>query len=291
LVQKILNRIFKQRLHFVSIADPFVNYKISLLGDYKGVNDAKRENLLYVVLSSNYEQFKDLPKTIYSLLNQSLKPDKIVLYLNKEHEDLVSLPYEITQFIKNGLEIQFVEDIQAYTPIINAFKNFPEAIIVTAENNIYYSKGWLENLYLSYILNPDDIQVCRADKVEVLNGKVKSITKSNDTIKERASYSNFINNLYGVLFPPKCFGKEVLRQDVFMKYSPKNPQIWLWIMALVHKRKIRVVNNGLSTFSYINLWKEIFNRNQNKNSKQELELEIHNLIKLYSNRVLQLFDE
>ncbi|MCQ2744253.1 MAG: glycosyltransferase family 2 protein, partial [bacterium] len=103
----------------------------------------KRENKIIVSLTSYRERFKKLPITIYSLLNQTLKPDKIILWIDNETEDLTTIPYEITRFIKNGLEIRFVKDIKSYTKAIYAFKEYTDSIIVTADDDIYYRKNWL----------------------------------------------------------------------------------------------------------------------------------------------------
>ena len=52
-----------------------------------------------------------------------------------------------------------------------------------------------------------------------------------------------MNKKGGILFPPNCFTKEFLRSDIFLKQSPINDELWYWIMALVHERKIRVIKN------------------------------------------------
>ena len=91
------------------------------LGSYSGVNELKRENPLIVSLTSYEERFEDLVISIYSLLNQSIKPDRIILWLS-DNLCLNDLPYDITRFIKNGLEIRFVKDIGSYTKAIYAFK-------------------------------------------------------------------------------------------------------------------------------------------------------------------------
>ena len=91
------------------------------LASYSGVNELKRETPLVVSLTSYEERLEDLTISIYSLLNQSIKPDRIILWLS-DKLSLNDLPYDITRFIKNGLEIRFVKDIGSYTKAIYAFK-------------------------------------------------------------------------------------------------------------------------------------------------------------------------
>ncbi len=89
----------------MALLNPFVGLEINSLGEHKGIQEeCSREIPIIVSIDSSREDFNELPLTLYSLLNQSLKPDKIILWLDEEYEDFAYLPYEITQFVKNGLE-------------------------------------------------------------------------------------------------------------------------------------------------------------------------------------------
>lgn len=281
---KILKRIFSYRFHLKCLVDPFIWIHISALKNYQGVLKKHREIPIIVSLTSYEERFKDLPKTLYSLLNQSTKPDRIILWLSDELEDTTALPYEITQFVKNGLEIRFVKDIGSYTKVIYAFKEFNDSVIVTADDDIYYPKDWLKKLYLSYVAYSDDIQVHRAHRVDLK----KTYEKWNKHVKEEsARFDNFLTGVGGVLYPPNCFSNEVLRDDVFLKNAPKADDIWFWVMALVHNRKIRVVDNHIKGLISVSLFNQLFSDNlykDNKNGGNDSQLE--NLMKLYGQNVL-----
>ena len=101
----IFSRIFGYKFHIKPLLMPFINIMIDKLGTYSGVIEDKRETPVIISLTSIKERFKDLPKTIYSLIKQSRQPDRIILWLSDEFGNVSNLPYEITQFIKNGLEI------------------------------------------------------------------------------------------------------------------------------------------------------------------------------------------
>ena len=268
--------------------NPFLNMQINSIGNWKGVNDVKREKPIIVSLTSYEDRFSDLPKTIYSLLNQTLRPDRIILWLDEKGDDLTTLPYEITRFIKNGLEIRFVKDIGPYTKVVYAFKEFYESIIVTADDDIYYPKNWLKYLYLSYVSNQDDIHCHRAHRVGLKYGKILPYENWEKQVEEEsARYDNFLTGAGGVLYPPKCFSNEVLREDVFLKYAPSADDIWLWVMALVHGKKIRVVKNHYKTLISTNLFRQIFGKtlySVNKDGQNDIQL--NNLMKFYSNNIL-----
>ncbi len=278
----LFKRIFSYKFHLRLFCNPFIGLQIKSLGNFLGVNQCKREIPIIVSLTSYEERFRDLPITIYSLLNQKLKPDRIILWLDEKH-NLTTLPYEITQFIKNGLEIRFVKDIKSYTKVIYAFKEFSSAIIVTADDDIYYPTKWLKKLYHSYVSNQKDIHVHRAHKVN-LNLPYEKWEK--EVNKENASYDNFLTGVGGVLYPPNCFTKEVLREDIFLKNAPNADDIWFWIMALVHGRKIRVVKNHIRTLICTNIFRQLFEKTlYSQNRKGGNDEQLANLMKFYGQNV------
>lgn len=279
----IFKRIFTYKFHLRGLCNPFIGLQIRSLGNFSGVNNCKRETPIIVSLTSYEERFNDLPITLYSLLNQDIKPDRIILWLNEEDFDLTNLPYEITQFIKNGLEIRFVKDIRSYTKAIYAFKEFGDSIIVTADDDIYYPSDWLKKLYLSYVSNPEDIHAHRVHRIN-LN---EPYEKWNKHVKEEsARYDNFLTGVGGVLYPPKCFTKEVLREDIFLKNAPTADDIWFWIMALVHGRKIRVVKNHIRTLICTNIFRQLFEKTlYSKNRTGGNDIQLQNLMKFYEQNI------
>ena len=285
--KKIFNTKFRLRFVF----NPFIRYCADNLEEYQGVNSLKREIPLIISLTSYEERFEDLVITLYSLLNQTIKPDRIILWLSDDYSGVNDLPYEITRFIKNGLEIRFVKDIKSYTKLFYAIKEYPSAVIVTADDDIYYPECWLERLYYSYAANPQDIHVHRAHRVKIADGKICPYeTWEKHINEETARYNNFLTGVGGVLYPPQCFNPEVLREDIFLTKAPFADDIWFWIMALLNNRKIRVVKNHIKTLTCTNIFFQlgIFKRKSlyGINSTGENDKQLNNLLKFYGQNIL-----
>ena len=119
----MLKKLLNCKFHLRIVINPYIRYKADNLGEYLGLNEIKRDVPLVISLTSYEERFDDLTISLYSLLTQTVKPDRIILWLSDELT-LNDLPYDITRFIKNGLEIRFVKDIGSYTKAIYAFKEF-----------------------------------------------------------------------------------------------------------------------------------------------------------------------
>ena len=73
------------------------------LGILSGISQSHRKSDIVVSLSSIPENFDNLDLTIYSIMNQTVKPNKIILWLREEY-NLSELPYNITKYVKCGLE-------------------------------------------------------------------------------------------------------------------------------------------------------------------------------------------
>lgn len=286
----VLKKILNTKLHLRFVFKPWIKYKADNLGDYVGVNIVKRDIPIIVSLTSYKERFDNLTLALYSLLNQSVKPDRIILWLSDEYKDLFELPYDITRYIKNGLEIRLVKDIKSYTKIIYALKEFSNSIIITADDDIYYPDNWLEKLYYSYIKYSNDIQVHRAHRVFFSENQILPYEKWGKHVEqESARYDNFLTGVGGVLYPPKCFINEVFREDLFLKYSPDADDIWLWVMALLSKRKIRVVKNHISFLYSLNFFKQIFGLGRSLYKKNQIggnDVQLKNLLNYYKYNVM-----
>ena len=261
-----------------------VNVQSLSMENYIGTtyNNEKRETPIIISLAATRESFDTLPISIYSLLNQTLKPDKVILWLDKDCEDLAYLPYNITKFIKNGLEIEFVKDIGKYTKTIYAMKKYHNCIIVTADEDKYYNKNWLKKLYLSYITRPDDIHTYKALEVDINN----PYEKWNEIIdNKKSSYNYMFATTASILYPPNCYNQEAFREDIFLKNAPTADNIWFWVMALIHNRKIKVLKKQTNITKNLKKLKFIFKAfSKTKNSK---DIELQNLLKFYRQNILK----
>lgn len=244
----MLKTLFSFLCHY-RILNPFFRFILSNKTDIPELNQIKRGIPIVVSLCCEEDNFDKLHYTLYSLFNQKVSPDKVVLWLSNRYE-LSELPYSITKFIKGGLDIRFVEDAGLYTKIIYALREFKDSIIVTADENIYYPKNWLLKLYHSYISNPDDIQAHSVFEVVCDKNRIYSVKDwKKFSHKETSGFKSFPVTADGVLYPPNCFIKDILREDIYKKKADAPWDIWSWVIAVVSGRKVRLVKSHIRTFS------------------------------------------
>lgn len=184
---------------------------------------------------------------IYSIMNQSCKPNKIILWLSKRQfpRGNDELPKELIELEKYGLSINWLEeDIRSYKKLIPTLQTYPNDIIVTADDDLYYPHDWLKNLVVSYLQNPDMIHCYLINRLEKKNGNI-IIDKRNKSEIGKASFNNKILGGSGTLYPPHSLHKDVLKEDAFMSLAPTNDDLWFWAMAIKNGTNICWINNGL----------------------------------------------
>lgn len=212
-----------------------------------GITKNNRNPKIILSLTTFPDRINTVSKTIKTLLNQTLKPDKVILWLaesqfpKKENE----LPQELLNLQKFGLTIDWCEDIRSYKKLIPAIEKYPNDIIITFDDDIYYDNDVVENLYNSYLKHPKCIHANRGTRVDIVNEQIKP-KKNADIYWIRyltPSFKNTIIGCGGVLYPPNCLHKTATDRNLFQKVIPTQDDLWFWAMALLNKTKIQIVSS------------------------------------------------
>lgn len=196
---------------------------------------------LIVSITSYPPRFKSLHLSVICLLRQTTKPDAIILWIAEN--DIDKLPYNVRKLKKYGLKIKKCEDYKSFKKIIPALKEYPDAFIVTADDDLYYWSTWLEELVLSYISKPTDVICHRAHRI--LLDDQGTLLPYSDWSKE-ISFEEESINLFptsgaGVLYSPAIFYDDAIRNDIFMRLAPTSDDVWLYWMHSLTGSSIRTL--------------------------------------------------
>lgn len=225
--------------------------KFEILGQ-SGLSKVLHDPELIVSLTSFPARIDTVDRTIRSLLSQTEKPDKVILWLAEEQfpEKEKNLPKRLLTLKRNGLSIGWYHDIKSFKKLIPALVEYPESIIVTADDDIYYPRNWLHILYQEYKKNPSYIQAHIITEFSIKEGKYEA-TGRKHVRKPRASYLYKLVGCGGVLYPPKCFYPDVIEENKFMSICATNDDIWFWLMAVLNGIKVNVPLNNISQVQYV----------------------------------------
>lgn len=225
------------------------------------VSDSGRSPRIIVTLTSFPERMYDIHFTLYSLLNQSLKPDAVVLWLAPEQFPAgeKDIPEAVLELKNNGLTIKWCDDIRSYKKLVPALKEYPNDILVTTDDDIYYPSNWLELLYTAYLRNPHAVHCHRGHKL-LFNkqGEVLPYKKWKHRINhDFASFHNFFTGAGGVLYPPHCLYRDVSEVKLFQRLAPNADDLWFWAMAVMAGTPVNIVDNHLPQLIYVNPEREL----------------------------------
>ncbi len=139
-----------------------------------------------VSLASYSKRINTLHICLESIFSQTLTPKKIILYLDNSVQ-IDALPVEITAFIDKGLEIISVsDDILSHNKYYYTFKEYPDDIIITVDDDVIYG----ENTFFNLMQTPFEISLCCLFKQSDLHNVYLVIVK---LLRIMIGYPNMIN--------------------------------------------------------------------------------------------------
>lgn len=250
----------------------FIKYRFKTSKDV-GINN---DSDIIVSLTSFPARIDRVWITIETLLNQTHKPKKIILWLAKnQFEDNMSLPKSLTKLIKRGLEVRFCDDLRSHKKYYYTMKEFSENIIITVDDDIIYPSDLIENLYNTYKIFPNAI-CCNWSHQIVFdeNKKLKKYDEWHDGngILTIPRFDTIPIGYAGVLYPPNCLDNNIFNIEDIFELAPLADDIWLKAMSL--KKNVKVVRTqqvqvpffGVIGTQKVGLFK--INCSENENDKQ-----------------------
>jgi hypothetical protein len=181
---------------------------------------------------------------IQSILEGTVKPDKVVLYLTSSQFNEGEIPPKLIHLAENNpiFEIRnYDEEIRSYRKLIPALMDFPNAVIITIDDDVWYHKNMLRDLLHLHKQIPDAIIAHRAKQIEldVPYRKWKKYRWYHFLCKKiKFSFKNIQTGVGGVLYPPHSLKLEMIDSKLFTEMAPTTDDIWFWAAAVANGTKV-----------------------------------------------------
>lgn len=207
--------------------------------------------------------------TIETLKRQSLKPQKIILYLSKEQfpEQENSLPEKLLAEQDDLFKIQFVDDdLRSHKKYYYAFKDYPEMNVVTFDDDVFYESHTLEKLYEAHNKFNHCVICGRACMIDA-----KRKYDSWQRAKERNVPLKGILQIgiAGVLYPPHTYSPYIFDINAIKECCPKADDLWLNYMCRINNSKIVMIEGYVDNISiHIKKNEILYSDNINENFEQ-----------------------
>lgn len=230
------------------------------------------------------------PYALYSILKQSIRPDKIILWLDETQWNMDNIPCIMKRLINSGVEIRFCHDVRSHTKLLPALKAYPDKPIITVDDDLYYSKKLLHELMTSYLVDKSCVYAFRGIYPTFdVNGNMLPYKKWVRTYLDQPVLASQEENLMllgfgGVLYPPGALHEEVFNETVLLRECPYADDIWFFIMAIKKNTRRCIVSDEYITYYPVDAGYQYLHKGGLKNinvTQDNNRLQMINVIQYY----------
>ncbi|WP_456585211.1 hypothetical protein [Blastococcus sp. SYSU DS0973] len=181
---------------------------------------------------------------IESIARGSIKPQRVILWLDEETATGRPLPSALKRLIGRGLEVRTCQDYgphKKYYPYVASATDF-RLPMVTIDDDVMYPRWFLRVLLSAAAERADSAYGTRAKHVLVGQGGLRSYSEWDLVRDGRTSFAHILTGVGGILYPSTL--QEALRSagDGFMTVCPRADDLW------IHAHGVRAgVRFGLAT--------------------------------------------
>ncbi|WP_300628400.1 hypothetical protein [uncultured Adlercreutzia sp.] len=209
-----------------------------------------------VSLASYPPRINTVQKCIESLLSQTVKPEKILLWLYEGEfpDGLASLPDSLVALQNDVFCIEWTKiNLKPHNKYFWTMQRYPDAVVVTTDDDIVYSPTMIEELVQHHLEFPEAVIANRTHVMSVDEGG--GLTPYGEWLKEQDivlhSPSNMLlaTGVGGILYPPHLLPPETFDADQIRANCLRADDLWLKVMEI--KADIPTVATGAASFNYI----------------------------------------
>ncbi|MBN2167166.1 MAG: hypothetical protein JW717_12875 [Marinilabiliaceae bacterium] len=187
--------------------------------------------------------------TIETILHQTEKPDKIILWLYKgEFESKDVLPLNLLRLESRGLEIHFCEDnLMPHKKYFYSMLEYPDDNIITIDDDVFYPPTLIEKLKKTHKCNPAEVIAVVAR--EICIGKHEFLPYSEWKTININTLPSFLFLPVGagsVFYPSGSLNSSVFDKNKLFKLALKADDLWLKIMSVLNNTRVIVIGGVYS---------------------------------------------
>lgn len=190
-------------------------------------------NGIIVSLTSFPRRIRHVWMTIDSIFRQSMRPEKVVLFLAKDEfpQEKNNLPKRLLGYERLGLKIIFTnQNLKPHNKYFFALQKYENKIIITADDDNYYQPNLISNLMRIHKKYPHCVCANAVRQIKRENGKFLPYRAWNTVIAPtNPSQSLVANGFNGVLYPTKLFknAPDLFNTTLIRQLAPNADDLWL----------------------------------------------------------------
>ena len=214
---------------------------LSQVSEYDS-NVGKAEGVI-ISLTSFPARLNTIWQCIESLKHQSVRPEKIVLYLSKEQISYNDLPVSLLKEEDDLFEIRMVDnDIRSHKKYYYAIREYPDKMIVTTDDDVIYPPFMLSDLLDAHSKYPSDVIANYTHVIKHDKGLISPYVEWYDLPFSQCKIDETPNQIQvgigGVLYPPNSLYKDALNVDLARDLSFLADDLWLFAQTVLGGHKV-----------------------------------------------------
>ncbi|MBU3207627.1 glycosyltransferase family 2 protein [Clostridium algidicarnis] len=206
-----------------------------------GVNKGIKEPKVIVSLTSFPPRMNMIWMVLESLLRQTRKPDKIILWLaDSQIKSKDDIDNRVLKMYDRGLEIRFCEDLKSHKKYYYTMKYFKEDIVITVDDDLFYPENMIEKMLDKHYQYPNNIICYRAHKITFKDNSVDKYLNWDYASPNLTGPDELLipTGGAGALYPPKSLNEEVFNINSIKSLCPNADDIWLKCMGFMNGTKV-----------------------------------------------------
>lgn len=217
----------------------------------------RRERII-VSVASYPPRMSYAAQGLATLFHQSEKPDKVLLWLAESEfpNGLADLPQDLLLLRNRGLEIRFAPvNLKAHNKYYWTRIEYPDDIIITADDDILYRPDMVKALLKGYRKNPHAVSAMRAHRIR--------FDDDGDLLPYMEWQFEYMDELFtprndliatgccGVLYPPHAFDSDIMTEENALSICPDGDDLWLKFVELDKGIPVCVCSDFLPTHEMV----------------------------------------
>ena len=224
------------------------NIMVPLTQYYNCKSGVDKSHEMIVSLTTFPDRISTVWITIATMLNQTYKPKRIILWLAKEQfPDGAGIPHNLKRLEKRGLEICFCEDLKPHKKYYFSMLENPKDYVVTIDDDVLYPENHLEQLWNTHLKYSDAICCQYAHRITYTeDGHIELYEKWDSCYGKSVEPTLQIMPVGcgGVLYPPHVLYKDLFLKEKIQSLCPMMDDLWLKSMAVLQGTKSVLCSYG-----------------------------------------------
>lgn len=241
--KKIVRKIFfpTYKLRGRKLYNKVVNYS-----EVVPLGKMDRNYRIIVSLTTFPARFNSITLTLKSLLMQTVRPDKIVVWYYCDERGLTS---EMREYEKYGVEYKKAsENIGPHKKYFDSLQIYNEDIVICVDDDLVYPMDMIESLMNAYKVHPQCVCARRVHKIKLkANGEIDDYDKwiGECFFIHKPSHLLMATTGAGTLYPPNIFNERMFDAEKIRETCLYADDIWMKYLEIISNVKVVWVENDM----------------------------------------------